>query len=198
MRGHHWVGAVTMIAILFSSVAYGAGRDDSIQMALHRRFQPSAIEVQDPAHRGMIVRQGQVLTLVTDGVPAKPFRVARSSPTSLVTHVMDFARVDVTMDGRIRTEADGLLLPKGTRLVVLDVRVQGDRAHLLTHTAEPLPGPAAAEPTYGCTEFVFQIPQTVMQGGDVEPLLQLIERTLEWSSEQRVCVPGNRELCLEP
>jgi len=198
MRGRDWVGAVTVTAIVFSSVAYGAGPNDRIQMALHRRFQPSVIEVQDPAHRGMIVRQGQVLTLVTDGVPAKPFRVARSSSTSMVTHVMDFARVDVTMDGRTRTETDGFRLPKDTRLVVLDVRVEGDRAHLLTHTAEPLPGSAAGAATYGCTDFVFQIPQMVLRGGDVEPLIQFIERTLEWSSETRACAPHNRELCLEP
>ena len=111
---------------------------------------------------------------------------------------MVFARVDVAADGRFRAEAGGLVLPKGTRVVVLDVIVKGDRAHLLLHTAEPLAGRWPGEPAYGCTELVFQIPLTVVRGGDVQPLLQLIERSLEWSREERICAPGNHQLCLEP
>ncbi len=199
MRGSHRVAALIATgAIILSSLACGAGRDDTIQMALYRRFQPSSIEIQDPANRGMIVRYGQVLTLTAEAVPAKPFRVTRAARGSPSSHVMDFARVEATIDGRIRAEASGLVLPKGTRVVVLNVRVEGDRAYLLTHTVEPLPGPSAGESTYGCTEFVFQIPQDVVRGGDIAPLLQSIERSLEWSPEQRICAPDNRQLCLEP
>ncbi|MGH9659678.1 MAG: hypothetical protein ACRD96_14110 [Bryobacteraceae bacterium] len=189
---------IVTTAVAFASLACAAGRDDRIQMALFRRFQPSRIEIQDPAHRGMVVRQGKVLTLMGDGVSAKPFRVTRADPASPSVHVMDFARVEVSADGRVRAEAGGLALPKGTRVVVLDVIAKGDRAHLLLHTAEPIAGPSSGEPVYGCTEFVFQIPLTVVRGGDVEPLLQLIERSLEWSPEQRICAPGNAQLCLQP
>ena len=199
MRDSLRVAALIMTtAVAFASLACAAGRNDRIQMALFRRFQPSRIEIQDPAHRGTVVRQGKVLTLMSDGVSAKPFRVTRADPASPSVHVMDFARVEVAADGRIRAEAGGLVLPKGTRVVVLDVIVKGDRAHLLLHTAEPIAGPSPGESAYGCTELVFEIPLTVVRGADVEPLLQLIERSLEWSREERICAPGNTELCLEP
>lgn len=89
-------------------------------------------------------------------------------------------------------------MPRGSRVVVLDVKVSGNRVHLLTHTAEPLPTPGHGQPAYGCTAFTFQAPATVLAGGDAEPLLQLIERWLEWSPQERVCSPGIDQLCIEP
>ena len=111
---------------------------------------------------------------------------------------MDFARVEVSADGHIRGEPTGLAVPKGTRMLVLDIRVTGDRAHLLLHTAEPLPAASRPTPVYGCTEFVFQLPESVLQGRDPGPLLQVIERSLKWSAEQRVCARDDSQLCLEP
>ena len=189
---------IVTTAMGFVSLACAAVRDDRIPTALYQRFQPSRIEMQDPAHSGMVVRQGQVLTLMTDGVSAKPFRVTRKDSSAPAVHVMEFARVDVAADGRIRAEAGGLAVPKGTRMVVLDVGVIGERVHLLAHTAEPLAAAPGGAPAYGCIEFVFPIPRTVLQGGDVGPLLRLIEQSLEWSPEQRTCAPDDRQLCVEP
>ena len=185
-------------AMTFGSLACAAEKDDTIQSALSRRFQPSAIEIQDPAHRGMVVRQGKVMTLMVDGVSAKPFRVTRPDPKAPPVHVIDFANVEVSADGRVHSEATGLAVPKGTRMVVLHVGVTGDRVHLQAHTAEPLATAPRGAPVYGCTDFVFRIPRNVLQGGDPEPLLQLIERSLEWSPEQRVCAHADSQLCLEP
>ena len=81
---------------------------------------------------------------------------------------------------------------------VLDVKVRGDRVHLLTHTTEPLTTPERGVLEYGCTEFVFQAPSSPLKGGNAEPLFQLIESWLEWSPDQRMCAPGNPQLCLEP
>ena len=187
-----------MAALTLGSLACAAEQDNTLQMALYRRFHPSTIEVQDPAHRGMVVRQGKVVTLMADGVSAKPFRVTRSDGKAPPVHVMDFARVEVATDGRIRSEPTGLAVPPGTRMVVLHVGVVGDRVHLQMHTAAPLAAASQGAPAYGCTEFVFEIPRTILQGGPPEPLLQSIERSLEWSPEQRVCTPGDTQLCLEP
>jgi len=199
VRTRQSVAALIVMAVMaFGSVACASQRDERIQMALSRRFQPSAIEIQDPIHRGMVVRQGQVLTLMAGGISAKPLRVTRPDRHGSIGHVMEFARVDVGTDGRIRAEAGELPVPKGTRIVVLDINVIGDRVHLLAHTADPLVAASRGGPAYGCAEFVYQIPRSVVQGGDPEPLLQLIEQSLEWSPEQRVCAPGDPQLCLEP
>ena len=190
------------IALLIALAAMAsiprASTDETLETQLYRRFQPSRIEIRDPSHRGMIVRQGKLLTLVSDAVPAKPFSVTQATPATPSRHVMDFAHVDVKADGSVRAEPGPLVIPRGSRVVVLDVKVAGDRVHLLTHTAEPLPTPWQGQPAYGCTEFTFQVPATVLAKGDAEPLLQLIERWLEWTPEERLCAPGDDQLCLEP
>jgi len=145
-----------------------------------------------------VVRKGKVLTVTMDQAPAKPLHVMRSDARSPNVHVMDFARVEMTADGRVHADPAPLVMPKGTRVVVLSVRVIGDRVHLLTHTAGPLPTAARGAPTYGCTEFVFHIPSDVVRGGAIEPLLQVIDRALEWTADERVCAPDDRQLCLEP
>ena len=146
----------------------------------------------------MVTRRGQVLTLLTDGVTAKPLQVMRAHAHARGRHVMEFARVEAMADGRLHAEPGGLTLAKGTRVVVLDVTVAGNFAHLRTHTTEPVSGPSAGAAVYGCTEFVFEIPPEVLRGGDVTPLVQLIERSLAWTPDERVCSPDDSQLCLEP
>ena len=187
-----------LIAIASTAWLPRASADETLETQLYRRFQPSRIEIRDPAHRGMITRQGKLLILVGGAVPAKPFRVMQANPAAPVLHVMDFAHVDVKADGRVLAEPGPFVIPRGSRVVVLEVKVSGDRVHLLTHTAEPLPTPGHDQPAYGCTEFTFQVPATVLAGGDAEPLLRLIERWLEWTPQERICAPGIDPLCIEP
>ena len=73
---------------------------------------------------------------------------------------------------------------------MLDVKIRGDQVDLRTHTAEPLRLPGHGEPAYGCTEFVFQVPSSVLKRDDAEPLFQLIEHWREWSPDQRICALG--------
>jgi hypothetical protein len=176
----------------------GADAQESLQTALYRRFQPSRIEVANPARRGMVTRYGQLLILAVDGVPAKPFHVMQDNPKAPVSHVMDFARIEVKADASIQAEAGPLTLPKGTSLVVLDVALKGDRVHLLTHTASPIAGPPGGQPVYGCTEFVFDLEPDVVRAGRADLVIERIERSLTWTSDQRVCAPAIDPLCLEP
>lgn len=137
----------------FALVGLAEDPRDVLRKALYRRYQLSQIEIEETGRRGAVVRKGVLLMLAADVVPAKPFRVIQAGRGSL--HVMDFARVEIALDGRLQAEAAPLRLAKGTRLVVLEVKVEGDRVHLLTHTADPLPIAWAGAGAYGCTEFVF-------------------------------------------
>ena len=175
---------------------WGADSQDSIRDALYRRFQPSRIEIANPARRGMVTRYGQLLVLSVEGVPAKPFHVMQAN--SKISHVMDFARIEVKTDGSIQAESGPLQLTKGTSLVVLDVALKGHQVHLLAHTANPVAGPPGGAPVYGCTEFVFDVEPDIVKAGRADVVLARIERWLEWTSEQRVCAPGIDQLCLEP
>lgn len=195
MRGRSVVVLIMMAAAVLLSEACGA---DGLEAQLYRRFQPSRIEIENPARRGVIVRQGQLLTLAGDAVPAQPFRVMQANPAAPSSHVMEFARIEIRADGRVQAERAPLMIPRGTRVVVLDVRLKGDQVRLLTHTAESLQRPGGGDAGYGCTEFVFQLPSSVVKGGDAEPLFLLIEHWLEWSPDQRTCAPGDNHLCLEP
>jgi hypothetical protein len=132
-----------------------------------------------------------------DGVPARPFRVVQGGATSSWSHVMDFAQVEVSSDGSSQSDAGQLRLRKGTRLVVLDIALLGNRVHLLTHTADPLPG-LTGEPVFGCTEFVFAVEPAVARAGRAEVLFERIERWLEWTEEERLCAPGIDPICLQP
>ena len=111
---------------------------------------------------------------------------------------MEFARVEMTVDGRTKSQPAPLVLRKGTRLVVLDVKLEGSRVHLLTHTADPLEFKHGEEPVYGCTEFVFNVERRVLMAGDADAIAEVIERWLEWTPAERICSPGISQLCIEP
>ncbi len=127
-----------------------------------------------------------------------PFRVMRGGADSPAVHVMDFAILEMTATGRVVAKPGPLSLDAGTRLVVLDVLVKGDRVHLLTHTADPIRGAPGAGPVYGCTEFVFRIEPQELRAEAFGYLAERIEQAFAWTPLERVCTPGVGPLCVEP
>lgn len=178
-----------VVLLLFISLAAtGASLANTGQAAsperllgdLKERYWLSRIEIQNQVRQGRINRQGRLLTLSADGLPAKPLRVIEMGHKFVVRdHVMDFARVDISVDSRIEAKPGELTLNRGTRLAVLDVKLEENRVHLLTHTADPLPTRAGGTPIYGCTEFVFHLEPGVLAAGAVGPVVRVIERWLE-------------------
>ena len=190
--------ALTAVVAAHPRAAAGDARE-AMRQELSRRFQPSQIEIQDPAREGMVKRQGRLLILAGDRAPAKPFRVVEAGRTHTVReHLMDFARIDIGEGGGVRAEPGPLTVPRGTRLVVLDVKLAGDSVRLLTHTAEPLGTQPDGDLVYGCTEFVFHFEPGMLASGAVEPIVGAIERWLEGALALRTCREGVKEICLEP
>ena len=188
-----------LVATLLIALAVrpGAAGVRDLETTLREKFQPSGIEMQDPARRGAVVRTGKLLTVLVDGIPAKPFRVVQADRTSPAVHVMDFATVEITADARIQAETAPIVLAKGTRVVVLDVRVEGDRVRLLAHTADPVPV-AWGTGVYGCTEFVFRLDRRALEAGTIDRVLAVVGQWLAPTSEERFCAPGVEPLCVEP
>ena len=67
--------------------------------------------------------------------------------------------------------------PGGTRLVVLDVRVDSDRIRVFAHTLSPAQVPAE-KTAYGRTEFVFPVDPAVIARGDVAKIERRIEQVI--------------------
>ena len=120
----------------------GHATPSSLRDTLAARFGLSRIEVQNPSGEGHVIRQGTVLQLQADGIPANKLRFTQINTKSPRFHSPDYARVEMGRDGRLAAKPGELSLPKGTRMVVLDLKVGADRMRLLTHTLEPvrLPG----------------------------------------------------------
>jgi len=192
-----WVSVIG-VAITASAVAWAADPVTSLRDALYARFQPSLVEMERPERQGAVARQGKLMVLAIDGVLAKPFRVVRAGPKSPPLHVMEFALVEVAADGTVAAQPGPLTLHAGTRLVVLDLRLEGDRVHLLTHTVDPVPGGTGTGPVYGRTELVFRVAPQELRTGAFEPLAERIEWSLTWTPDKRVCAPDDRQLRLEP
>lgn len=192
------MAVLMIVTVSWISTAWSASPGEVLERALSQRYQPSRIEVDDRAHRGMVRRQGALLTLALGAVPGQPFRVVQHDPTSPVYHVMEYARFEVMADGRVRADPAPLVLPSGTRLVVLDVRVRGDRVHVFTHTAEPLRMSSGGASAYGCTEFIFQLMPAELAAADVEAATRRIEPRLQWTSDVRDCSTRVSPLCLAP
>jgi hypothetical protein len=145
-----------------------------------------------------VTRQGRLIVLAIDGVPAMPFRVTRGGPSSRAVHVMDSAVVEMTATGVEVARPGPLTLHAGTPLVVLDIQVNGDRVHLLTHTADPIRVAPGVSPVSGCTEFVFRIEPQELRTEAFNYLAERIERAVAWTPLERVCTPGVHPLCVEP
>jgi S1-C subfamily serine protease len=180
-----------LLVLFVASPASGQDGRAVLQAALSTRFQPGK-------RGGMVTRTGRILILSVDGIPARPFRVFQANPASPPVHVMDFAEMRIGRDGRIVAEPAPIRPARGSRLVVLDVKVEASRVHLLTHTAAPVRVTAGGGPVYGCTAFVFELESDVIRAGRVEPIVERIERWLDWTAEERLCAPGDTQLCLEP
>lgn len=145
--------------------------------ALKMRFRVSGIEVGNAALEGQVVRRGVVLTLQAEAIPAKGFRAIQANTKSPRFHVRDYARVEVTPDGRLNPQHGEFSLARGTRLVVLDLKVEPSRVRLFTHTLERVPA-TAGKTRYGCTEFVFNFEPGVLARGEVSAVQNTIERWL--------------------
>jgi hypothetical protein len=150
---------------------------ESTRHALGERYALSRIDIQNPRIEGYIASRGVVLLLQADGVAAKKLRVIQANTKSPRFHVRDYAAVHIAPDGRLAGTPGDFMLPKGTRLVVLDLKVEKDRVRLFTHTLARIPladGPAG----YGCTEFVFLADPELLARGGIGALQKQIERVL--------------------
>jgi hypothetical protein len=164
---------------------------DAVRKALQERFRLSRLAVE--GEEGRVLNPGTILVLQADGVPAKKLRVVRRLQLSVFEkgfrpqwtrfHVPEYAPVTIAADGRLTAASADFTLPKGTRLVVLDLKVKADRVHLLTHTLEPV-RLADEKAVYGCTEFIFPFDAGVLARGDPFAIQDRIERWLAVASAQ--------------
>jgi len=133
--------------------------------------------VSNPALEGHLSRRGSVLVLQADGAPAQALRFVQLNTKSPRFHVRDYARVTVAQDGALTAGQGDFILPRGTRLGVLDLKVDRDQIHVFTHTLEPVRLPDG-KTAYGCTEFVFPLDPGARSRGDVAAVSGEIDRVL--------------------
>jgi hypothetical protein len=157
-----------------------AGTDD-LTAALKERYRVSRIEVQNVARSGDLASAGIRLRIDADGVPAKPFRVMQLNTKSPRFHARDYARIVIASGEPVTVVPSELRLPKGTEVVVLDIKVKGDTVRLFTHTAEPV-SYGDGRRAYGCTEFVFRFDHAPLAAADAGRVQQAIERWLSPTS----------------
>ncbi len=93
----------------------------------------------------------------------------------------DYARVTVGEEGRILAEPASLTLGKGTRLVVLDLKVDRDRVHMFTHTLDPVRLPDGRT-AHGCTEFIFAFDASTLARADIATVSARIDQWLSIAS----------------
>jgi hypothetical protein len=145
-----------------------------IQHALRTRYQPSQMDVNNRALEGHISKLGSVL-LLQAAAPAQALRFVQLNTKSPRFHVRDYARVTVTQDGALTSGKGDFTLPKGTRLGVLDVKVDRDQVHVFAHTLEPV-RLADGKTAHGCTEFVFPLDAGARNRADVAAVSSEIDR----------------------
>lgn len=153
-----------------------AATSDSVLDALRTRYGLSRIDVQSESSAGRVVKKGAVLVLQGDGVPANELRTVQINTKSPRFHVRDYARVEISRDGRLTGAPGQLTLAKGTRLVVLDIKADRDHLRLFTHTLEPV-RLADGRTVNGCTEFVVSLGDGNGRG-DLSSVTSRIERWL--------------------
>ncbi len=170
--------ASLLMALLSTVVAGVAGAETARETAqsLKARYPLSTIEVGNVSNLGVVAKKGLVLRLEADA-PALRIRFVQANTKSPRFHVRDYARVEVIGDRIVSVERGDFTLPKGTRVVVLDLKVESDRVQLFTHTVEPLRLPDG-KAAYGCTEFVFHFEPSILAQGDVVTVQHQIERWL--------------------
>ena len=172
---------VSLVTMFVASSGQAGGREQ-IQDGLKARYRVSKIEIQDSRTEGHVREPGSVLTLQAEGVPANHFWVVQLPVSKMGqrrVHKFDYAQSEITQAGRlIPNHANRwahFTLPKGTRLVVLDLRVENDRVRLFTHTLEPVRLPNG-EAHYGCTELAFRFDPGVLERGDLGAIQRQIDQ----------------------
>ena len=175
-----------MLFLLVASTAVSASVSaghaaSSLRDALGDRFTLSRIDVGNPSDEGRVVKKGTIVVLQADGVPANALRSVQLNTKSPRFHVRDYARMEVAKDGRVTATPGATSLTKGTRLVVLDLKVSGDRVRLFTHTLEPVRLPSG-KAAHGCTEFVFDFDPATLDRADIGAVAGRIEQWLSTSS----------------
>ena len=171
----HVLSGVVVMAVVVGPAVTSALPLGELRDALKQRYPLSRLEVQSKPHEGTVIERGAVLSLEADGVPANTLRIIQTNTKSPRFHVRDYAEVEIT-EGAIRAGAGQLRLPKGTRLVVLDLKAEPDRIRLFTHTADPIV--VGGKPVYGCTEFVFRFHGTPLTARDAAQVQGVIEHWL--------------------
>jgi hypothetical protein len=169
---------VSLSTVLVASAAAAA---TPLRNELADQFQLSRIEIQSASADGHVLKAGTVLRLNAEAIPANPFRSAQLNTKSPHFHVRDYAHVEVRRDGAIVAGPGTMSLGRGTELVVLDIKVSGDRIRLFTHTLNPAPL-ADGKRAHGCTEFVFVFDPTTMDGSDTGMIMSRIDGLLSRSS----------------
>lgn len=180
-----------MSALLICLIAAGivwvnptqAAVPDAVRQAVQERFRLSRVAVDSALVEGRVFNPGTIFILQADGIPAKRFRVVQPLPKLPRFHVRDYAPVTIAADGRLTAAPADFTLPKGTRLVVLDLKVTADRVHLLTHTLEPV-RLTDGKAVYGCTEFIFPVDPGASEQGGPFAIQDRIEQWLAVASAQ--------------
>jgi hypothetical protein len=156
----------------------------ALQGALEERYGLSTIELERPQQWGAVTRRGVVLSLQTDGVPANPLRVVRPivrSPRdhapAWARHLRNYARLTVPGDGAPIWEPAAFTVRRGTRVVVLETKVERDAVRRFTHTVKPVAVPGG-QAEYACTEFVFRTDPDVIRRADLATVERTIQRWL--------------------
>lgn len=147
---------------------------------VRRQYRESDLRLEDAGRQGYVVGQGTILTLNADSVPANALRVLPATVHSAkpyiripARHLYTYAPVVVRPDGSAPQGRGEFTLPRGTRLAVLEHKVERDRVRLLTHTVDRVRR-GDGTLVYGCTEFIFPI----RQPSDPTAVQREIERVL--------------------
>lgn len=171
------VGVLAALAVS-ASTGYAS---PTIREVLGERFKISRIEVPNQSDEGYVVKKGTVLVLQADGVPAGVLRTTQANTKSPRFHAHDYARVSVGEDGRILAGPATLTLRKGTRLVVLSLKVDRDRVRMFTHTLDPVQLPDG-KTAHGCTEFIFAFAPATLARADIATVSARIDQWLSVAS----------------
>jgi len=171
---------VGVSAVLAASVGTGSA-SSTVRDALSERFKVSRIDVPNQSDEGHVIKKGTVLLLQADGVPAGILRTTQINTKSPRFHVHDYARVTVDEEGRILAKPASLTLGRGTRLVVLDLKVDRDQVRIFTHTLEPVQLPDGRT-AHGCTEFIFAFDPATLARADIATVSARIDQWLSIAS----------------
>lgn len=161
MRRNFFTSVFSLTALFGSFAISLAGPADAastggVESALLERYQLSRMEMGSPATEGLLLERGSMLVLQANAVPVKALRFTQANTKSPRFHVWGYAHVSVGQDGILTASQGDLMLSRGTRVGVLDLKVDRDRVRVFTQTLEPV-RLADGKTAYGCTEFAFPL-----------------------------------------